>query len=251
MSKEIIEIIELEPIVGEDFILIEGFPDVGLVGTISTSYLAEKLEMVEVGYVESDELPPIVSVRNGKILDLIRIYRRGNLMVFISEIPIPLTLIKPLSQKIIEWAISKKARMIVSLTGIPEPTRLNIDIPKVYVLGSTKRALEEALKVEGVEKFTDGYIAGIKGMIVKESFKKNFDALLVLSQAHFNYPDPGSAAQVLIYLSKLFSITLDVGPLLESAEELKLRLRDLMRRTNQAMQDVQKSRELELPAVYL
>ncbi|RLG03540.1 MAG: proteasome assembly chaperone family protein, partial [Thaumarchaeota archaeon] len=35
------------------------------------------------------------------------------------------------------------------------------------------------------------------------------------------------------------------------AEELKLRLRDLMRRTDRMMQGIQKSKELELPPVYL
>lgn len=247
---EDVRIVEVEPI-GEGFVIIEGFPDVGLVGTIAASFLTDKLQMKEVGYIESDALPPIISVRNGKVLDLVRLYSRDNIVVLLSEIPIPLPIIKPLSQKIIDWAISKKAKMIVSLTGMPEPARLNIDIPKVYVLGSNEKVSQNALSIDGVEAFTDGYITGVKGMILRESIKRDFDALLILSQAHFNYPDPGSAAEILRYLSKLLSISIDVKPLLESAEELKLRLRDLMRRTSQAMQDVQKSRELELPAVYL
>jgi uncharacterized protein len=253
MSEELeewIRIVEVEPI-KEGIIIVEGFPDVGLVGTIAASFLTDKLQMKEVGYVESDALPPIISVKNGKVLDLIRLYGGDNIVVILSEIPIPLPIVRPLSQKIIEWAISKKARMIVSLTGMPEPGRLNIDVPKVYVLGSNEKISQDALRVDGVEAFTDGYITGVKGMILRESIRKDFNALLILSQAHFNYPDPGSAAEVLKYLSKLLSISIDIKPLLESAEELKLRLRDLMRRTSQAMQDVQKSRELELPAVYL
>ncbi|MEM2548781.1 MAG: PAC2 family protein [Nitrososphaerota archaeon] len=250
MEGEIVKIIELEPI-REGVIIIEGFPDVGLVGTIAASFLIEKLQMSDIGYIESDALPPLISVKNGKILDIVRMYGRNNIVVFLSEIPIPLPIIRPLSQKIIEWAISRKAKMIVSLTGMPEPGRLNIDVPKVYVLGSNEKISKDALKINGVEAFTDGYITGVKGMILRESIKRDFNALLVLSQAHFNYPDPGSAAEILKYLSKLLSIEIDVKPLLESAEELKLRLRDLMRRTSQAMQDVQKSRELELPAVYL
>ncbi|MCS7125651.1 MAG: PAC2 family protein [Aigarchaeota archaeon] len=247
----VVEIVEVEPTEGEGFIVVEGFPDVGLVGTIAASFLADRLQMKEVGYIESDILPPIISIRNGKVLDLIRLYRKNNLIVVISEIPIPLPLIRPLSQKIVDWAMSKNAKMIISLTGMPEPARLDIDTPRVFVLGSNKKISEDALKIEGVTAFTDGFIAGVKGMILRESIRKDFNALLILSQAHFNYPDPGSAAEVLRYLSKLLSIDIDIKPLLESAEELKLRLRDLMRRTSQAMQDVQKSRELELPAVYL
>ncbi|MEN2974090.1 MAG: PAC2 family protein [Candidatus Caldarchaeales archaeon] len=248
---EIVEIVEVEPTIGEGFIIVEGFPDVGLVGTIAASFLADRLQMKEIGHIESDALPPIISVKNGKVLDLVRLYRKNNLIVIVSEIPIPSPIIRPISQKIVEWAISKNAKIIISLTGMPEPARIDIDVPKVYVLGSNQKVSEDALKIEGAEAFTDGYIAGIKGMILRESIKRDFNALLILSQSHFNYPDPGSAAETLKYLSKLLSISIDVRPLLESAEELKLRLRDLMRRTSQAMQDVQKSRELELPAVYL
>lgn len=250
LEEELVRIVELES-VREGVTIIEGFPDVGLVGTIAASFLVEKLQMSEVGYIESDALPPIISVKSGKVLDLVRIYGKNDMIVLLSEIPIPLPVIRPLSHKIIEWAISRKAKMIVSLTGMPEPGRLNIDTPKVYVLGSNERISKNALEIDGVEAFTDGYITGVKGMILRECIKRDLDALLILSQAHFNYPDPGSAAEILKYLSKLLSIEIDVKPLLESAEELKLRLRDLMRRTSQAMQDVQKSRELELPAVYL
>lgn len=250
-EEEAVRIVETEPIEGEGFIILEGFPDVGLVGTIAASFLADKLGMKEVGHIESEALPPLVAVKGGKILDLIRIYRKDNLLALISDVPIPTSIIRPLSQKIMEWAESKGVKMFVCLSGMPEPGRLNIDRPKVYVLGSTSKVAEEALKAAEAEAFTDGYVAGVKGMLLREGMRRNIDTLLILAQAHFNYPDPGSAAEVIRYLSKLIKIEVNVQPLLESAEELKLRLRDLMRRTSQAMQGVQKSRELELPAVYL
>ncbi|MEM2550184.1 MAG: PAC2 family protein [Nitrososphaerota archaeon] len=73
------------------------------------------------------------------------------------------------------------------------------------------------------------------------------DTAIVLAQSHYNYPDPGATAEIIIYLSKLLKPEIDVAPLFKSAEELKLWLRDLMRRTYQMMYCVQKSKELELP----
>ena len=44
--------------------LVEGFPGLGLVGTISASYLIEKLKMEPLGYITSDQFPPLAAVHN-------------------------------------------------------------------------------------------------------------------------------------------------------------------------------------------
>ena len=246
-----VEIVEVEPIEGEEFIIIEGFPDVGLVGSIAASFIADRLGMKEVGYMDVEALPPIISVRDGRILELIRIYRKDNLLAILSDVPVPASIVKPFSRELMNWIESKKPKLLISLTGIPEPNRLNIDKPKVYLLASNAELARKLHEATGIDMFKDGFIAGIKGMLIKEGARRKIDTILVSAQSHFNYPDPGSAAEVVKYLSKILHIELDVKPLLESAEELKLRLRDLMRRTSRMMQGVQKSRELELPPVYL
>ena len=251
MEEDVVRIVETRPIEGDGLVIVEGFPDIGLVGAIAASFMADKLGMEEVGYIDSDALPPLVAVRNGRILNLIRIYRKENLLALISDVPIPPPLVKPISQKIMEWVEGKRPRLFITLTGIPEPGRLNIERPKVFVLGSRPELTEEAAKIDNVDRFTDGFVVGVKGMLLMEGYKRGLDTLLILAQSHFNYPDPGSAAEIVKYLAKYLNIEIDVKPLLESAEELKLRLRDLMMRTNQAMQGIQKAKELELPPVYL
>jgi len=246
-----VEIVELEPIEGEGLIFIEGFPDVGLVGAIATSFLVDRLGMKEVGYIDVEALPPIISIRDGSVKELIRIYRKDRLIAIVSDLPLPAAMVKSFSQRLMDWIQSKRPELFISLTGIPEPNRLNIDKPKVFILGSSKEVVERALEHEGAEPFKDGFIAGVKGMLLRESVRRGVNMLVILAQAHFNYPDPGSAAEVVKFLSRILDIDLDVKPLLESAEELKLRLRDLMRRTSHVMQGIQKSKELELPPVYL
>ena len=45
-------------------VLVEGFPGLGLVGTISASYLIEKLKMEPLGYITGDQFPPLAAVHN-------------------------------------------------------------------------------------------------------------------------------------------------------------------------------------------
>jgi len=250
-GEALVRIVEVKPITGQDLVILEGFPDVGLVGAIATSYLVDKLGLEEVGYIDAELLPPIISVRNERIKELIRIYFKNNLVAIVSDVPIPPAMIKPMGQRIVEWAKEKRAKLILSLSGLPEPKRLDLEKPQIYVLGSRPEVTEMLAKQDGVNRFKDGFIAGIKGIILREAMRAGIDAAIILAQSHYNYPDPGAAGQLVSYLSRILNIEVDVKPLLESAEELKLRLRDLMRRTDQMMQGVQKSKELELPPVYL
>jgi len=246
-----VSIVEVKPVEGRDLIFVEGFPDVGLVGTIAAFYLIDKLGLEEVGYVDAELLPPIVSIRNEQIKELIRIYHKGNLVAIVSDIPIPPAMIRPLGRSLVSWVEGKSGKLLLSLSGIPEPNRLDIDKPQIFVLGSRPKVTEMLIKMDGAKRFKDGFITGIKGVMLKEAARAGLDAAIILAQAHYNYPDPGAASQLVLYLSKLLHVDVDVKPLLESAEELKLRLRDLMRRTDRVMQGVQKSKELELPPVYL
>ncbi len=250
-GAEEISIVEVEPIQGRDLIFIEGFPDVGLVGAIASSYLVDRLEMREVGYIDAEFLPPLISVRNEQIKELIRIYHKNNIVAIVSDIPIPPHMIRPLSQSIVNWIKRKNGKLLISVSGIPEPNRLDIERPEVYVLGNKPEITEMLIKLNGVNRFKDGFIAGIKGMLLREAVRAELDAAIILAQAHYNYPDPGAAGQIVSYLSKILGVEVDVKPLFESAEELRLKLRDLMMRTDQVMRGIQKSRELELPPVYL
>lgn len=245
------EIVEIKHIKDRELIFLEGFPDVGLVGTIATSYLIDKLGLEEVGYISAEILPPIIAVSDEKLREVMRIYSGGRIAAIISDIPLPAPLVKPLACELMNWVKSKEPELFISLSGLPDPNRLNIDKPGVFVLGCRPELTEKLAKVNGVSKFKEGFIAGVKGMLLREGWKLNVDTAIVLAQSHYNYPDPGAAAEIITYLSKLLKLEVDVAPLLESAEELKLRLRDLMRRTDQMMHSVQKSKELELPPVYL
>jgi len=250
-EAEEISIVEVEPIQGRDLIFIEGFPDVGLVGAIATSYIVDRLEMREAGYIDAELLPPLISVRNEQIKELIRIYYRDRIVAIVSDIPIPPPMIRPLSQSLVNWIKRKNGKLLISVSGIPEPNRLDIEKPEIYVLGSRPEITEMLVRLNGANRFKDGFIAGIKGMLLRDAVRAGLDAAIILAQAHYNYPDLGSAGQVVSYLSKFLGIEIDVKPLLESAEELRLRLRDLMMRTDQVMRGIQKSKELELPPVYL
>ncbi|MCW4034920.1 MAG: proteasome assembly chaperone family protein, partial [Candidatus Bathyarchaeota archaeon] len=59
--------------------------------------------------------------------------------------------------------------------------------------------------------------------------------------------DPEAAAVVLKEFSKISNVTVDVSKLLEKGEEIRLKARDIMKRTQQEMTRMKKDQEYDLP----
>ena len=249
-ENEIIEIVD-DVRDASNKVLLIGFPDVGLVGAIAVSFLVDKLKLRDAGHISSEELPPIVAIHGNNVKELIRIHEGEKIITLFSEIPIPIHLLKPLSRTIIEWCRAKGIKTIISLTGLAEPRRIDIQKPKIYVIGSNLDFTDRLSSLVDAEKFKDGYITGINAELLREGVKAGSDVGVILAQSHYNYPDPGAAAELIKHLPRIIGAEVDVNPLLESAEMIRMQMRDLMRRTSEAMGAMQKSKELELPPVYM
>ena len=245
MLSESIKIIE-KKIIPSDTTMIIGLPDVGLVGLIATSYLISELNLEEIAYMDSDLLPPVVVLHNGLPHAPLRIYGNQKLIAVISELAVPAPAIYNIMRKIIDWAEEKKVKRIISMGGIPLENRQTVKEPKVFGAASNQKLLE-ILNKKGVNTMKEGYIVGAQALSMRYSISKNISAIAILSQSFYNYPDPQAAAITLKELSKISEIELDVTKLLEKGEEIRLKARDIMKRTQQEMNKMQKSQEYDLP----
>ena len=238
----------------EQATFIIGVPDVGLVGPISTSHLIRVWEMELVGYIDSPSLPPVILFHNAEPLMPIRLYGgyKGNeyFLVLHSDIAIPPAGIRSLASHIVSFSAEKRLRRIVLLGGIAVQDRLNIETPKTYAASIDREMLQYAYS-KGIEPLKEGFIGGIYAQILKESYKARVPALALLSECFLNYPDPGASASTLQALSRILNREVDVRPLLEQEEEIRMRLREMMRRTLESMRGTGKEYEFTIPALYV
>ena len=229
--------------------LVIGLPDVGLVGLIASTYLAEKSGLKDLGYMDSPKLPPVIPLHRGDPKFPIRIMNSSNLTILFSEIAIPSQLMYPLTLKIIELADILNARKIILLGGMAVPNRMELEKPSVYGIGITKED-KELLKSNNVKLLEEGFIAGIYAQLIKELIKKNKPTIALFGECYIAYPDPGAAATVLEVFSRIFNYQLDLKPLFEQAEELRLKLKDLMKKTLATLRQTGKDYEQSLPLLY-
>jgi len=243
--SESVEIVEKKPIPSEATMII-GLPDVGLVGLIATSYLISELKLEEIAYMDSDLLPPVVVLHKGLPHAPLRIYGNQNLIAVISELAVPVPAIYPIMREIVDWGQAKKVKRIVSIGGIPVESRQTITEPKVFGAASNQELLD-MLNKSGLSIMNEGYMVGPQALSMRYSISKNVPAIAILAQSFYNYPDPEAAAMALKELSKISDVKVDVSKLLEKGEEIRLKARDIMKRTQQEMNRMKKSQEYDLP----
>jgi uncharacterized protein len=211
--------------------------------------MIEKLGLQEIAYIESDTFPPVVIVQKDRPHSPVRIYGNRRILVLASEIPIPYSLIHGFSRSLMKWFKVREISMVVPLGGLANPRRDEIEKPQVYGLGTHAKA-EEILKKNGIVPFHEGLIVGPNGILLRDCMKSEIPGMYLMADSHYKYPDPGAAVSLLEKLNSAFDLRIDLQEIKEKAEEIKISARDLMKRTGQSMDEMEKIREKEIPVMY-
>lgn len=227
-------------------LMIHGMPDVGLVGLIATSHIVGQLKMNEIASVDSELLPPVIVLHEGLPYTPLRIFGNGDLIAVVSEAAIPAKSVQPIMRKLVEWGQAKKVKLMFSMGGIPVQDRQDIENVKVYGAASTPSLLK-TLSDKGIEVMHDGFMVGPYALIMRYCAERNIPAIALLAQSFYNYPDPEAAAATVKEFSKITGLSIDVSKLVEGGEEIRLRARDMMKRTTQELNRMKKTQEYDLP----
>ncbi len=220
-------------------VIIEGFPGIGMIGTISASYLAEKLGMVPVGYFVSSHFPPIAAIHNYKPVSPARIYasEKYDLLVLFSEFVIPAEIVLSLSQCIVDYAKLKHASAIYSLAGVASQQPDN----KVYGIASTD-AMADKLKKSGVELIKEGATQGVSGVLLVQCAASNYPACNLMVQTSSPL-DPKSSARLLDFVSKTLQLPVDIKELSQEGDKIEAKLKDSMEKIQSMHQNYKEMAE--------
>ncbi len=230
--------------------LVLGLPDVGLVGAIAGLHLIRELEMADVAGIDSySALPPVVVINRGEPKYPVRIYKGKGIGVVVTDVPIALPAIPLFAQSIVQFSRLMGVKMLISVTGMGSPKRIEKEKPELYTLAVGRGAEIEAGRVGG-KKVENGILVGPYALILKESARKNMDNIVFMVESFADLPDPEAAAVAVEAISKVTGVEVGVSRLLEEAEKLKLRLKELMKETSSMMAKMGKGYEYRPPLIY-
>ena len=233
-------------------IIIAGFPGAGLVGSISTSYIINKLHMNQIACVESEFIVPGVIYTEGKLRHPFRLYsnKEGNICVLVCEAPIMVEGMYSVLDTFVKWALNNKVNEVMVLDGIaveglPDSKRMPI------ILSSDGRKADAANlilddnnsdvtnKEEGEKKDDNSnsiypstaFIGGIVGGILSSCLSNGIACKALLISAARRIPDPEGAAIIIESLSKITnneSLKIDTQQLREQGANLKMRMEKII-----------------------
>ncbi len=241
---------EIGELGGQRYLLV-GLPDVGLVGSIASMHIVRSLGLeYKVGIDSYTALPPVVVIDKGSPLYPIRIYASGELAVLVTDVPIAPPALAPFSSAIVEYARIKGIEYIISVTGIGNPMRFELEKPGIYWLASDRESTVLAGSVREAKMPQQGILVGPYALILKESVRKRVHNLVILVDAFIDIPDPEAAARAVEAVSQVTGVSVGVEDLLKQAEEIKLRMKELMKETRNVMARMGKGMEYRSPVLY-
>ncbi|MFX0168929.1 MAG: proteasome assembly chaperone family protein [Candidatus Hodarchaeota archaeon] len=226
-------------------------PDAGLVGTIAGMHIVQELHLELAGYIDTEIMPPVAVIHHRKARPPIQIYANADLLLIVSEIPLPAEAMRPVSIAILKYLQELEPKSIVALGGsaVPPALRTQVETPEVFAVTTTPDEYERVNK-QKIKFLDEGIVAGTYAIILLEAERQKIPVTYVMAQSFLNIPDPGAAAETIKTLSQLTGISIPTNKLIEGAEEVRVRVRDLMNQTTTSMQTTGKDQEFQIPAFY-
>ncbi len=191
-----------------------GFPGSGLVGTIALQYMVDQLEFEQIGTMTSKYFPPLAMMNKGVINDPVRIYLKNDIAAIVADIPIHPMICYETSRDIVEWLEQYNPKEVLTIAGIitNEPEK------RVFGVATTQDALKR------IEEHTlllpIGSISGVASSLLTECKARGIPGYGLLGET-VNAPDPRAAAATIEVLNKMYSLSLDMQPLIDQAVEIE------------------------------
>jgi uncharacterized protein len=212
-------------------ILITGFPGFGLVATISTEFLIDHLKTEQIGKIMFDDLPAMVAIHEGKVVEPLGIfYNKEYNIVIVHAISATNGVEWKLGDVMVKLANDLKVKEIISLEGVGSTTTPADSNRTFYYAENAHK--KDIFKKIGVEPLKEGIIMGVTGAILLKS--EHIPMSCIFAETHTDMPDSKAAAKVVEVLDKYLGLKVDYKPLLLQAEKFEQKLKGIMSKSKEA-----------------
>ena len=250
--------------------LIAGFPGAGLVGSISTSYIINKLHMNQIACVESEFIVPGVIYAEGKLRHPFRLYsnERGDVCVLVCEAPIIIQGMYSVLDTVMKWALNNKVKEVIVLDGIaveglPDPKRTPIMLSSDGTKADAANLIQDNNKINitnrGEEKKGDqdaiyqttAFIGGISGGLLSSCLSNGIASKALIISAARGIPDPEGAAILIESLAEVIdkeNLIIDTQQLRQQGASLKKRMEKIIQSFVEQQQQQQQQGQSPAPS---
>lgn len=228
----------------EGALVVACFPSVSHVSSIVAHYLIERLDLKFVGGVLDPRLPPVALIHEGKPMPPVRMYagkpvcnmeQCDNVVVLVSEAPIPPRICLPLAESLLEFSHQKGFTAGVLVDSFSHQQESGHEVmddddtdETMLGIGATDWACEQ-LSGMGIPLLEAGMVAGMSGVLLGEGRRRGLNMMCIMAEAAGGIPDARAAARVIESLNQMLpAIHLDTEPLLAEAERIEAQIKAMI-----------------------
>ncbi len=211
--------------------IIQGFPSMGLVSTITTKFLIDHLDVEDIGHIEYEFAAPLTAIHKSQIVNPITFYYSKKYNLIIIQALTDVTGHEwEIAETIVEISKIIAAKEVIVLESMPTQQE-NIEL-YYYSNGKSK------LKLKPV---TESIVIGTTAALLLKA--KNLLVTCIFAEAHSQFPDSESAAKVVGALGNYLNIKMDIKPLIEAAKKFETSLKQYMEKTKQLKANIPKDKD--------
>jgi uncharacterized protein len=246
-----IEIKTFKKVDMKGYSFIEGFPGIGLVGPMSVSYIIDKLGMEYIGYMESPNFPPLISIHKSEPMPPIRLYysKQNKIATIFAEFAVPLDLVYELSDTIYSFLKANGMSRIYSISGTPIPTDATAQQKAPYAVASKQSLLKSAVS-SGLQPIREGVSTGVGAVLLSRSSIDGFDNINVMVPVQQGILDPIYAQVAIKSLNKLMMLDIDTSDLEKEAQAVETKIREIISKHKESHDSYKKSVGASGPSMY-
>ena len=203
-----------------------------MVGTITAEFLIEHLKTERIGKIIFDEVPALVAIHQGKVVEPFGVFynQKYNIVIF-HAMTAPQGSEWRFAEIINDLASQTKAKEIICIEGVGSTSEDDASKSFYYTTNPSK---EKELKKMGLEQMGEGIIMGITSALLIQA-KTPVSALF--SETHSKLPDSKAAAKIIELLDAYLDLEVDFHPLLAMAEKFEKKLKTIMQQSKQASEE--------------
>ena len=203
-----------------------------MVGTIAAEFLIEHLKTEQIGKVVFDDLPALVAIHKGKLIEPFGVfYSQKYNIVIMHAITAPQGAEWKFADAILDVARQLKAKEIISLEGVGSTAET--DQSKTFYYTNTP-SKEKDLKKIGLEQLGEGIIMGVtSALLIKSTVPVN----CIFAESHSNMPDSKAAAKIIEALDAYLDLEVDFQPLLAMATQFEEKIKTIMQQSKVATEE--------------
>lgn len=214
--------------------IIQGFPGLGLVGTITTEYLLDHLDVKKIGSVWFSEMNPMVAIHGSKIVEPFGIfYNKKNNLVILHALTNVKGVEWKLAEAVCEIAKKLKAKEVISLEGVASESKLDSGIASESKFGFDKtyyysrKSSKKWGKIKGLNQLNEGIVMGVTASLLLKL--RSTPISCIFTETTEGLPDSGAAAEIIKVLDKYLNLNVDEKPLIKKAKDFEEKIKSILK----------------------